>query len=169
MEQNEVQGLKPVKNGNKKRLTPLQQRVITAVCYVVVWVAMCALKWCVPQGNVPGGWGSIGFDLVFIGVNRALYGASSAIENGGRRKKHNVNRKRARQRQQAAPRLSPNKTVIGAIGGIIGGVLGVIVVYYGMYYLGGVNGDVIFFTRAVNLLCVFYMIVPKLMSTTTLQ
>ena len=57
MEQNEVQGLKPVENGNKKRLTPLQQRVITAVCYVVVWVAMCALKWCVPQGNVPGGWG----------------------------------------------------------------------------------------------------------------
>ena len=246
--------MKPVKNGNKKRLTPLQQRVITAVCYVVVWVAMCALKWCVPQGNVPGGWGSIGFDLVFTGVSvigayeflraidrsesginckislpqRAItiafcamsvplfaivemamdggllaltcaftvyvmFLAATSVFDCGRSSvkgtiycvfcmlycgvlsgvlsaiNHLDNNSMAAilvvfmcpiltdtgafivgsslkrfVPMKLAPRLSPNKTVIGAIGGIIGGVLGVIVVYYGMYYLGGVNGNVIF-------------------------
>lgn len=51
------------------RLSSLQQRVITSVGYVVVWIALCALKWCVPQGSVAGGWGSIGFDLAFTAVS----------------------------------------------------------------------------------------------------
>lgn len=68
MAEQEVQGVQPVEN-KKKKLTSLQKRVITAVCYVVVWIAMCALKWCVPQGNVAGGWGSIGFDMVFTAIS----------------------------------------------------------------------------------------------------
>ena len=38
-----------------------------------------------------------------------------------------------------APQLSPNKTVIGAVGGIIGGILGAIVAYLLIRYLGGYN------------------------------
>lgn len=41
-----------------------------------------------------------------------------------------------------APQLSPNKTVIGAVGGIIGGIIGAIIAYYLMYICGGVNGQV---------------------------
>ena len=44
-----------------------------------------------------------------------------------------------------APQLSPNKTVVGAIGGLIGGVLGGIMAYYTMYICGGINGQVFFF------------------------
>lgn len=254
LKQNEEQGLKPVENVNKKKLTPLQQRVITAICYVVVWIAMCALKWCVPLGNVPGGWGSVGFDLVFTAVSvigayeflRAIDRSESGINckislpqraitiafcamsvplfaivemamDGGllaltcaftvyvmflaatsvfdyRRSSvkgtiycvfcmlycgvlsgvlaainHLDNNSMAAilvvfvctvftdtgafvvgsslKRfipMKLAPQLSPNKTVIGAVGGIIGGVVGAILVYYGMYYLGGVNGNVFF-------------------------
>lgn len=65
----------------------MQKRTITAIAYLFIWVAMCALKWCVPQGNVHGGWGSIGFDLVFTAVSvlgayeflRAINRAESGI------------------------------------------------------------------------------------------
>ena len=70
MAEQEIQGEKPVENENKKKgLTSLQKRVITAVCYLLVLIAMCALKWCVPQGNVAGGWGALGFDAVFTAVS----------------------------------------------------------------------------------------------------
>lgn len=254
MEQ-KTQGAQPTENGNKKKkFTSLQKRVITAVCYVVVWVAMCVLKWCVPQGNVPGGWGSIGFDMVFTAVSvigayeflRAIDRSESGINckistpqraitiafcamavplfalvemvmDGGllsmacaftvyvmflaatsvfdHRKSsvkgtiycifcmlycgvlstllsainHLDNNSMAAillvfmvpvltdtgafvigsslkkfVPLKLAPQLSPNKTVIGAVGGIIGGVIGAIIVYYLMYCLGGVNGTIIF-------------------------
>lgn len=41
-----------------------------------------------------------------------------------------------------APQLSPNKTVIGAVGGVLGGILGAVIAYYIMYLCGGVNGNV---------------------------
>lgn len=41
-----------------------------------------------------------------------------------------------------APQLSPNKTVIGAVGGILGGIIGAIIAYYLMYLCGGINGQV---------------------------
>lgn len=43
-----------------------------------------------------------------------------------------------------SPKLSPNKTVIGAVGGVIGGVVGGILAYVIIYYLGGLNGTIIF-------------------------
>ncbi|MBD5632009.1 MAG: phosphatidate cytidylyltransferase [Clostridia bacterium] len=46
-----------------KKLSSGKQRAITSVIYVVVWLSLCALKWCVPQG-----WGAFGFDLVFCAV-----------------------------------------------------------------------------------------------------
>lgn len=39
-----------------------------------------------------------------------------------------------------APALSPNKTVIGAIGGIIGGIAGAVLAYVIIRYAGGLNG-----------------------------
>lgn len=247
----------PEENGNdKKKLTSLQKRVITAVCYVVIWVILCALKWCVPAGNVAGGWGSIGFDLCFTAVSvigayevlRALNRPESGVNCKISGPQHAVtmafcamvvplyaivemamgggllaiacgftvyvmflaatsvfDHKRSSvkgsiycifcmlycgvlsavlsainhlaQNSMAAillvfmcpvltdsfafivgsslkkvaplklaPQLSPNKTVIGAVGGLIGGILASIIVYYVMYFLGGVNGNV-FFTR----------------------
>ncbi|MDE7082875.1 MAG: phosphatidate cytidylyltransferase [Clostridia bacterium] len=254
-EQEEVRGVMPTENGNKKKkLTSLQQRVITAVCYVAVWALMCALKWCVPQGNVSGGWGSIGFDLVFTAVSvigayeflRAIDRSESGINckisfpqrvitiafcamavplftlvemamDGGLlamacaftvyvmflaatsvfdHKRSSVkgtiycvfcmlycgvlssvlsaiNHLNANSMaailivfmcpiltdtgafiigsslkkfvpMKLAPQLSPNKTVIGAVGGLIGGVLGAIIVYYMMYLLGGINGEIFY-------------------------
>ncbi|MCD8294547.1 MAG: phosphatidate cytidylyltransferase [Clostridia bacterium] len=49
-----------------------------------------------------------------------------------------------------APQLSPNKTVIGAVGGLIGGIVGALVAFVGIYYLGGLNGDVMGVTYAYN-------------------
>lgn len=49
--------VKEVKSGMKSRAT-------TAVVYVVAWIALCALKWL-----VPGGYGAIGFDLVFCAIS----------------------------------------------------------------------------------------------------
>lgn len=62
-------GLNTVGKKNKGGLSHLQQRIITAVCYLAVWIVLCALKWCVPQGGVVGGWGSIGFDIAFTAVS----------------------------------------------------------------------------------------------------
>ena len=42
----------------------LKLRIITAVIYVVCWVALCALKW-----MLPGGYGALGFDAVFCAVS----------------------------------------------------------------------------------------------------
>ena len=39
-------------------------RIITATLYVLVWIALCALKW-----TVPGGYGSLGFDAVFCAIS----------------------------------------------------------------------------------------------------
>lgn len=43
-----------------------------------------------------------------------------------------------------SPKLSPNKTVIGAVGGILGGILGAVLAFVVIYYLGGLNGEIIF-------------------------
>lgn len=43
-----------------------------------------------------------------------------------------------------APQISPNKTVIGAVGGILGGIVGAVLAYLMIYYFGGLNGQVIF-------------------------
>ncbi|MDE5728906.1 MAG: phosphatidate cytidylyltransferase [Clostridia bacterium] len=50
----------------------LKPRVITSVCYVVIWIALCALKWCVPYTAVQGTnvyWGSLGFDILFTAIS----------------------------------------------------------------------------------------------------
>lgn len=39
-------------------------RLITSICYVIVWAGLTALKW-----TVPGGWGSLGFDVLFCAVS----------------------------------------------------------------------------------------------------
>lgn len=47
-------------------------RTITSVVYVVIWIALCALKWCVPYTVVQGTnvyWGSLGFDAVFTAIS----------------------------------------------------------------------------------------------------
>lgn len=233
----------------------MQKRTITAVAYLFVWVAMCALKWCVPQGNVHGGWGAIGFDLVFTAVSvigaheflRAIDSSESGINCKISFPQHCItvafcamivplyaivemamgggllaiscgftvyimflaatsvfDHKRSSVKgtiycvfcmlycgvlssllsainhlpqnsmvailvifmcpvltdtgafligsafkkwvpMKLAPQLSPNKTVIGAVGGIIGGILGAILAYYTMYIFGGVNGNIEFF------------------------
>ncbi len=59
-----------IKQEKKKSSTKL--RVLTSVVYIVVWVALCALKWCVPHTSVFGDhevyWGSLGFDIAFCAV-----------------------------------------------------------------------------------------------------
>ena len=43
-----------------------------------------------------------------------------------------------------SPKLSPNKTIIGAIGGLIGGIAGGALAFVFIYYLGGLNGTIIY-------------------------
>ena len=82
MEQTLENGQTPEKE--KKKLSNFQKRSITAAVYVIVWVAMCALKWCVPQGNVAGGWGSLGFDAVFCAISViGSFEFLRAIDNSG--------------------------------------------------------------------------------------
>lgn len=50
----------PLKEGKKS----MKPRVITAIVYVVVWIALCALKWLVPDG-----FGAFGFDVVFCAIS----------------------------------------------------------------------------------------------------
>ncbi len=66
-EQVKDNGLNPVKEENKK--SSLKLRVLTGVVYVTILLVMVVLKWCVPQGSVAGGWGSLGFDAVFTAVS----------------------------------------------------------------------------------------------------
>ena len=42
----------------------MKKRIITGAVYVIVFLALVALKWC-----VPGGWGSLGFDALFCAVS----------------------------------------------------------------------------------------------------
>lgn len=41
----------------------MKKRMITATVFVVVWIALVALKWLVPDG-----WGSLGFDALFCAI-----------------------------------------------------------------------------------------------------
>lgn len=219
----------------------MKGRVITSVVYVVVWLALCAMKWLIPDG-----WGALGFDVLFllisiIGSNeflRAMGGIShvqraftisfcalvvplfvalqlvtgqgflavlcafciysvflacASVFDHAESSVHNLmtcmfcmlycgvlatvlsainhldnnsmvavltlflvtvftdtgafvvgsTLKRVVP-LKLAPQLSPNKTVIGAIGGLIGGVLGALVAFIVIYYFGGVNGEIIF-------------------------
>ncbi len=45
--------------------------------------------------------------------------------------------------KKMAPSLSPNKTVVGGIGGLVGGVAGALIAFLVIYYLGGLNGEVV--------------------------
>lgn len=256
MAEQQVRDVQPEENKQeKKKLTSLHKRLITAVVYVLVLIALAALKWCVPQGNVHGGWGSVGFDLAFtfvsvIGgfefmraISRSESGTNTKISfpqyaitmafcatvvplyaivemamGGGllaiscaftvyvmflaatsvfdhQRSSvkgtiycvfcmlycgvlsallsavNHLNQNSmvailvvflcpvltdtlaflvgsAFKRfvpMKLAPQLSPNKTVIGAVGGLFGGILGGVLSYYIMYIFGGINGQIIFF------------------------
>lgn len=239
-------------------MVSFKKRTVTAVVYLTVLLALCALKWCVPAGNVAGGWGSLGFDAIFTAVSvigaieflravdktpdnagaqistpqRAftiafcavvipLYiliemipqtngsgflavacafviymmflAATSVFDHGRSTVKGTINCvfcmlycgvfstllsaiNHLNDNSMAAilfiffcsvltdsgayligsllkrfipfklaPKLSPNKTVIGCVGGILGGVVGAVMVYYLMYFCGGLNGEVILF------------------------
>lgn len=239
----------------KEKKGSFKLRAITAVVYLAVWAAMFALKWCVPAGVVAGGWGSIGFDMVFCaisvigaleflhaidrsesGINckisfpqRAftvafcavcvplyaimemipqtngsgllaiacaftvylMFLAATAVFDHDRSSVKGtiycvfcmlycgvlstmlsaINHLNDNSMAgllflfacavltdtgayaigsalkrfvplKLAPQLSPNKTVIGAVGGIIGGIVGAIIAYYLMYLCGGINGQV---------------------------
>lgn len=242
----------------KKKLTSMQKRTITAVVYVVVWVALCALKWCVPHtkiGTHDEYWGSLGFDTVFCAVSvigsfeflRAIdrpesgiackislpqraftiafcalviplyvvvqifmeagllavacafgvyvmfLAGTSVFDHGRSTVKGTIycvfamlycgvlssmlsalnhlpqNSMTAILMlfmatvlsdagafavgsllkkvfpAKLAPKLSPNKTIVGAIGGLLGGIAGGVLAYFTMYICGGINGTQIFF------------------------
>lgn len=61
METENNENLSEVSSGKKSNM---KQRVITGTVYVVVLLALLALKWLVPQG-----WGSLGFDAVFCALS----------------------------------------------------------------------------------------------------
>ena len=42
-----------------------------------------------------------------------------------------------------APQLSPNKTIVGAVGGLVGGIAGSLLALGVMYLFGGVNEPII--------------------------
>ncbi len=251
--QTQNEGASPV--AKEKNKNPLKLRAITAAVYVAVWALMFAIKWCVPAGGVAGGWGSLGFDMVFCAISvigameflraidRSESGANCKISFAQRAFTlafcavcvplfaimemipqtngsgllavacaftvylmflaatsvfdHNrssvkgtiycvfcmlycgvlstmlsaINHLNENSMAgllflfacavltdtgayaigsalkkyvplKLAPQLSPNKTVIGAVGGIIGGIIGAIIAYYLMYICGGVNGQV---------------------------
>lgn len=62
--------LETVKNKTKDSST--FKRTLTSVIYVVIVVALCAMKWCIPRTEAVFGtiiyWGSLGFDIVFCGI-----------------------------------------------------------------------------------------------------
>lgn len=219
----------------------MKSRALTSVIYIVVWVALCALKWCVPDN-----WGALGFDALFCAIAiigaleflRAMGGTShtqraftvafcalvvplyvliqlvtgqgylavmcafcvyvvflactsvfdhanssvrglitcifcmiycgvlpavlSAINHIGRNSMVAIlllflttvftdtgayligTSLKKFMPAKLAPQLSPNKTIVGAVGGIIGGIVGALLAYVVIYYFGGLNGEVIF-------------------------
>lgn len=62
-----AQNTQPLNGG--KDMTSFKKRTITAIVYLAVLLALCVMKWCVPYGNVAGGWGSLGFDALFAAVS----------------------------------------------------------------------------------------------------
>lgn len=55
-----------------KRNSNAVKRTVTSIVYVIVAVALCALKWCVPHTAAMGRevyWGSLGFDAIFCAIS----------------------------------------------------------------------------------------------------
>lgn len=269
MRASETKNLTAGADEKDQRLSNLQKRTITGVCYILAWAALFALKWC-----VPGGWGAIGFDAAFTAISvlgaleflRAIDREGSGINckisfpqqaitiafcamvvplytvveitmNAGLlaisiavmvyvmflaitsvfdHKKSSVkgtiycvfcmlycgvlsallsainhlsynsmsamlilffvpvltdtgafvvgSTLKRFLPLKLAPQLSPNKTVIGAIGGILGGIIGSILAFYLIYCLGGVNGEIIFTGFNDVFITVRSEIVPPLLS-----
>lgn len=224
----------------------LKARTLTAVVYVVLWIGLISMKWLLPTEGIAGGWGALGFDVVFCAVSiigsyeflRAIGGistpqhvitmafaamivplyvviqvtmaggflavacaftvyvmflmATSVFDPLKSTVRGTIScvfcmlycgvlstmlaaLNHLEQNSMAAilmvfictvlcdtcayaigsvfkrwiplklsPKLSPNKTVVGAVGGIIGGILGAMLAYVIIYYLGGLNGEIVF-------------------------
>lgn len=55
-----------------KTMSNAMKRTVTSVVYVIVTVALCAIKWCVPHTTAMGRevyWGSLAFDAIFCAVS----------------------------------------------------------------------------------------------------
>ena len=60
--------------------------------------------------------------------------------------------------QKLAPKISPNKTIIGGVGGIIGGMLAGVVAYYLWFGLSKVAGDALVYTLSIPAAVAFMII-----------
>ena len=60
--------------------------------------------------------------------------------------------------KKLAPKISPNKTVIGGVGGLIGGMVGGIVAYYLWYGLSKVAGELLVYTLGIPGVVAFMLI-----------
>ena len=60
--------------------------------------------------------------------------------------------------KKLAPKISPNKTVIGGVGGLIGGMVGGIVAYYLWYGLSKVAGELLVYTIGIPGVVAFMLI-----------
>lgn len=64
--------METVQTQTKKTLKPHTQRILTGIVYVIVWVALSALKWGVPAvkfGDTTLFFGSLGFDAAFCAIS----------------------------------------------------------------------------------------------------
>lgn len=55
-----------------EKMSNAMKRTVTSIVYVIITVALCALKWCVPHTAAMGRevyWGSLGFDAIFCAVS----------------------------------------------------------------------------------------------------